>query len=130
MTSKDRDMYNSPEYRSWRYHVMSRDKFTCQKCQARGQETKLEAHHIVKWSSNERLRFNVSNGICLCVACHNEVTGKEEKYQELFQTIVAQKVILQKERYGKKQTGNKTQVGQEKISARRKWRQINPWVRH
>lgn len=130
MTNKERDGYDTPAYRSWRYHVMSRDKFTCQKCQAKGNGIKLEAHHIIKWSTSEKLRFNVSNGICLCSSCHSEVTGKEERYQELFQTIVAQKVVLQKNLHAKKQTGTKTKVGLEKIEARRKWRPINPWNRY
>ena len=33
---------------------------------------KLCSHHLEDWHSNEDLRYDVSNGVCLCESCHRE----------------------------------------------------------
>lgn len=59
----------SVEYKNWRMAVFTRDNFTCQVCSIRG--TYLEPHHIKSFAHFPELRFDVDNGITLCVDCHS-----------------------------------------------------------
>lgn len=56
------------QYRWWRELVFRRDDYTCQKCGKRGGD--LHAHHDFPFSLFPDLRFEVLNGITLCVPCH------------------------------------------------------------
>jgi hypothetical protein len=58
----------SPEYIKWRNEVFNKNDYTCQCCLNRG--GKLQAHHINNFSTYEDERFDVNNGITLCVECH------------------------------------------------------------
>ncbi|MCA9183346.1 MAG: HNH endonuclease [Planctomycetales bacterium] len=51
--------------------MISRDVATCQHCGAAGVE--LHAHHVKPHRDFPELRWDVSNGITLCYACHWEV---------------------------------------------------------
>lgn len=59
------------EYRNWRRIVFERDNFTCQWCNKHNGY--LEAHHIIAWSKEPKLRYEIENGITLCLACHKLV---------------------------------------------------------
>jgi len=59
---------NSPEYKTWRISVFTRDNFTCVWCDQHG--GKLNADHIQPFSTHPDLRFELSNGRTLCIACH------------------------------------------------------------
>lgn len=64
---------NSTSYKNWRKAVFDRDCYTCQCCGARngnGKYIRLVAHHIENWSSNVDKRFEIKNGITLCIDCH------------------------------------------------------------
>ena len=60
-----------------------RDNYTCQKCAKNGGI--LNAHHILAWTGNPELAFDLDNLITLCVACHTKVHGKtlKEKIPEI-----------------------------------------------
>ena len=59
------------EYANWRTAVYERDNYTCQCCGARG--GKLNAHHINQFADYPKFRYDVSNGITLCVKCHDSI---------------------------------------------------------
>lgn len=67
----------APMLKGWRTLVMKRDNFTCQKCGYQGHE--LHAHHIKEFAIYPELRFEVSNGLTLCVDCHGAIHGKNFK---------------------------------------------------
>jgi len=53
---------------AWARAVVSRDKATCQTCGATGVE--LHAHHVLSYKDAPERRWDVSNGLTLCHACH------------------------------------------------------------
>lgn len=77
------EIRKSFKYRKWRSDIYSRDNWTCQTCGKRGGS--LEVHHIVKFRSLlDRFKimsvedavecdglWEVSNGVTLCLDCHN-----------------------------------------------------------
>lgn len=69
ITSEIKMIRCSTEYKEWRNKVFKRDNYTCQCCGNYG--GKLNVHHIKNFSSNEKLRFDVDNGITLCEDCHS-----------------------------------------------------------
>jgi 5-methylcytosine-specific restriction endonuclease McrA len=125
----NRDL-EDPAYVAWRNSVFIRDSFTCQLTQQKGGH--LEAHHIIPWAKDESLRFNVSNGITLSKDAHAMVTGKEAKYQEQFQRIVAMKNDDQRKQdeAGMKAGGKTSQTRIIKngmaIDKTKKWTARNP----
>ena len=80
--------YNDPTYKKFRLDVLKRDKFTCQMCKKKGKKTRLNVHHIMKWSSAASLRFDIDNGITLCKKCHDSVQGKESHYVTYFLELI------------------------------------------
>lgn len=60
----------SVEYKLWREAVFKRDNYVCQECDSRG--NKLNAHHIKSFSKYPDLRYEISNGITLCLECHKK----------------------------------------------------------
>lgn len=53
----------------WSENVKKRDNYTCVEC---GSEDNIESHHIIEFSSNENLKYDINNGITLCSFCHSE----------------------------------------------------------
>ena len=64
--NKKRDV---KEVVQWRKEVFKKDNFHCRKCGIKNKS--LNAHHIHNWADYPQLRFNVDNGITLCLKCHN-----------------------------------------------------------
>lgn len=54
-------------YMEWRGKVFQRDNWTCQTCGVRGY---VEPHHIKGWAKYPELRYEVNNGVTLCLDCH------------------------------------------------------------
>ena len=71
ITSVNRLERNSRKHKDWSLAVLAKDRWTCQKCGYRGRS--LVAHHIIRWSDNTSLRFDVENGMTLCRPCHCEI---------------------------------------------------------
>ena len=64
----------SPELKTWRTAVYTRDAYTCQQCGLGGV---IHAHHVKPWAECPESRLDVSNGITLCVDCHGKLHGKD-----------------------------------------------------
>lgn len=64
------DARNSAEAQEWRRRVFERDAYTCQDCPQIG--GKLHAHHIEAWADCPEKRFELSNGLTLCLKCHGK----------------------------------------------------------
>jgi 5-methylcytosine-specific restriction endonuclease McrA len=77
LRAENQKQRRSPQYKAWRMAVLTRDKFTCQKCGYKGGY--LEAHHIKPFAYFPELRFTVSNGQTLCPNCHWETDGYGSK---------------------------------------------------
>ena len=66
---------HSIEFRLWREAVFTRDNWTCQACGHRnkkGNRRDLNAHHILSFAEFPHKRFDINNGITLCINCHRK----------------------------------------------------------
>lgn len=70
ISPKDKLLRQSIESKEWRRKIFERDNFTCQVCRQVG--IYLEAHHIKSWAEYPELRFDLDNGITLCIECHSK----------------------------------------------------------
>lgn len=59
------------EYIAWRNAVKLRDLDVCQACGKWQGES--HAHHILPWAEFPKHRFDVDNGLTLCIKCHKAV---------------------------------------------------------
>lgn len=77
------------KYKEWRQKVLERDEFTCQmpacNCNKRA---RLQVHHIIPWSMDRTLRYDLDNGIVLCKRSHDAITGNELLFVDLLSAIV------------------------------------------
>lgn len=55
--------------RMWSLAIKRRDGYKCQDC-GETDRRKLQSHHIIPWDDNESLRFDLHNGVTLCLSCH------------------------------------------------------------
>jgi len=67
----------SKEARYWRESVFKRDDYICVECGGQGN---LHAHHLMEWAKEPSQRFNIDNGVTLCVECHSK---KHPSHQNL-----------------------------------------------
>ena len=73
---KRTDYRNTKEYQNWRISVFKRDLYTCQDCDQVGGE--INAHHIKTFKKYPDSRYDVDNGVTLCVNCHRLRHGKKK----------------------------------------------------
>lgn len=70
-TSEDEKIRKSIDYKIWHKAVLERDYFVCQGC---GQtKSKFNVHHILSFLQFPHKRFDISNGITLCISCHKKI---------------------------------------------------------
>ena len=67
---------SSEEYKEWRIKIFERDNYTCRLCNSRN--VHIHAHHILNFANYKNNRFNVNNGITLCIKCHNNVHSSDK----------------------------------------------------
>lgn len=65
---------NSQKFKDWRIKNFERDNYTCQKCMEKGGE--LRAHHFNSFTDYPELRFDIDNGVTLCLDCHIKIHKK------------------------------------------------------
>jgi len=68
--------YNNIDYRKWRKLVFERDNYTCQECgnkSKKGNPVIIHPHHIKSYTKYPELRYNINNGITLCILCHHRI---------------------------------------------------------
>lgn len=70
ITPEHKRLRSSAQLIQWRKDVFKRDKHVCQKCGQKGGY--LQAHHIKPFAYFSELRFELSNGVTLCLKCHRE----------------------------------------------------------
>jgi hypothetical protein len=58
------------EYVQWRKSVFSRDSYKCMNKLCTSGSSKLHAHHILPWKDHSDKRYDVANGVTVCVPCH------------------------------------------------------------
>lgn len=83
---------NRTASKTWRKAVYERDGFNCVACGKHGGD--LNAHHLEAYDANADKRFDVSNGVTLCPACHTKFHqaygfggNTAEQFQEWLQGI-------------------------------------------
>ena len=74
VTSENRRLRRSMEYREWRTSVFERDNYTCQECGSTKGGT-FQAHHLKSFALYPELRFYLDNGVTLCRDCHKQTEG-------------------------------------------------------
>src|SRR3990167_7575751 len=82
VTPEHHKVRKSSKYKDWRVSVFVRDNYTCQKCGARngnGKRIILHADHIKPFALYPELRFELSNGMTLCIECHEIKTALDGK---------------------------------------------------
>ena len=63
---------NKGKEKEWKIEVYQGDDYVCWVCNGYG--LKLNAHHLYSWKDYPNLRFELSNGITLCMFCHKTYT--------------------------------------------------------
>lgn len=69
ITPKLKAIRTSKDYLLWRKIVFERDNYTCQEC---GLQNNLQAHHLEHLSKNLSRAFDITNGLTLCIDCHQK----------------------------------------------------------
>jgi hypothetical protein len=65
------------KYKKWRIAVLAVARYTCALCGKVG--GRLSAHHKNSWKDFISLRYDISNGECLCYTCHMQLHGLAKK---------------------------------------------------
>ena len=67
---------HTKDLRVWKNGVKERDNYTCQHCRSKDE---LHAHHIIHWTKDESKRFELSNGLTVCIDCHGKIHDRSFK---------------------------------------------------
>ena len=74
--------WDDPRYFEWQRAVFTRDNWACQRCGYRNTHgDRLNAHHLAAWADFPESRFEITNGLTLCVDCHFAEQGKKRRME-------------------------------------------------
>lgn len=62
-------MFRDQRSAEWAQKVKERDNYTCQLCGMKN--VFLHSHHLYAWKFFENFRYDLDNGLTLCVRCHS-----------------------------------------------------------
>ena len=62
------------KFRAWSLAVKERDNFTCVRCGST--KRRFNSHHLNCFIDHPDERYDINNGVCLCVPCHKEFHSK------------------------------------------------------
>ncbi len=72
LTDEERqDRRLDENYREWAKGVKEQSEYKCFCCGS-SESDMLRSHHIMSWDKYRELRYEMDNGVCLCVACHED----------------------------------------------------------
>ena len=74
---------NRQKLLQWKSDVRIKWNNKCAKCNADGQVTKLDCHHLIS-AAFKRMRYDINNGLLLCSACHRFSRTSAHKGSMLF----------------------------------------------
>lgn len=86
---KTKDQWKGYRASQWSQEIFKRDDYTCALCNDRGGH--LEAHYIIPRSECPEKKFDLDNGVTLCINCHRSTFGKEHTYKGIFGKMVKEK---------------------------------------
>lgn len=89
--------YRTPEYIAWRTACLKRDNYKCVVC-GRGRPAPLQVDHILPWSVNVEMRFEVDNGQTLCIPCHKRTPTYGRKARTYHSTFEKNAEWVRKEK--------------------------------
>ena len=75
ITDEEREQKrNITGYDRWKQQVKENANYTCDCCGYIGEKNDgiMRSHHLNDFHSNEELRTDINNGVCLCDKCHKE----------------------------------------------------------
>ena len=75
ITEENHRLRNCLEYQEWRKSVFTTDDYTCVRCGKHGGY--LHAHHLDGFAVRPEFRFDLDNGVTLCLGCHKIVHSKD-----------------------------------------------------
>lgn len=98
LTQKEREdskhRNENPQNRIWRNEVYKKNNYACKVCGQK--DTVLNAHHLNGWRDFKEQRFDVDNGIALCLKCHKEfhrIYKNKQNTKEQFEEYLNKKSI-------------------------------------
>jgi 5-methylcytosine-specific restriction endonuclease McrA len=86
-----RTVFHTPEYKSWRKAVLTRDGGVCRECWDKDNiknRKELVAHHIVPIYADKSKVFEVDNGITLCKSCHLKTLNHEAEFSDYYFNVL------------------------------------------
>ena len=108
LTEEDRENQRKIEgYDEWRTSVYERDSYTCQCC-GDNWSGKLNAHHKDGYHWCKERRLDVTNGVTLCVPCHNKFheeygrkNNTEEQWNEFYENTKERRLNMSEQKENK-----------------------------